>query len=295
MELRQLEYFVAVAEELHFGKAARRLHIAEQPLSYQIRKLENDLGFKLFDRTTRSVSLTPAGASLLADARKLLARSEQAADTARRIAAGEAGVVHLGYESATVPSVLPDFVKLFRAEYPEIDLILVEHSKAGLAAVAKEDDDACIVTRYERLPSWVEFIPFLEDEAVVALPIDHTLAEKDEIPAADLLGIPFLGYEGASSEPVNLFLARLAAQSDVDLDVSQEAESYMALLGLVAAGLGCTVVTASMSGFFSDRIAYRPLVEPSVRVEYGLALRKGDETPILSALRTVARHLKKLL
>ena len=144
MELRQLEYFVAVAEELHVGKAARRLHIAEQPLSYQIRKLENDLGFKLFDRTTRSVSLTPAGASLLADARKLLARSEQAADTARRIAAGEAGVVHLGYESATVPSVLPDFVKLFRAEYPEIDLILVEHSKAGLAAVAKELHDYAI-------------------------------------------------------------------------------------------------------------------------------------------------------
>lgn len=295
MELRQMRYFIAVADELHFGRAARKLHIAEQPLSYQVKKLEEELGFKLLDRTTRSVSLTPAGASFLQDARKIVEKSERAADTARRIALGEAGVVRLGYESATVPSILPDFVKLFRAEYPGIGLVLIEHATGGLRALTEDDIDACVVTRYDRLPGWVEFLPISSDRAVVALPAGHALAQVDEVRAADLAKGPFLGYTGAGGAPANLFMAKLAAQSDLDVDVSQEAESYMALLGLVAAGLGFTIVTECMADFFADQIVYRPLVDPEVHVEYGLALKHGDEGPMTSPLRTVARHLKAIL
>lgn len=295
MELRQIKYFLAVAEELHFRKAAEKLHIAEQPLSQQIRKLEDELGFKLLDRTTRSVSLTPAGESFMADGRKLIEQSERAADTARRIAAGEAGVVRLGYESATVPAILPDYVKLFRAEYPEIDLVLVEYPKAGLGALLEGDIDACVATRYERLPKWTEFTSIAKDYATVALPIDHVLAEREKVCAADLAGGPFLGYTGVASGPANQFMARLAVQSGLELEVSQEAESYLALLGLVAAGLGYTIVTGSMSGFFSDRIAYRALVRPEVAVEYGLVQRKDETAPTARALTTVAQHLKKIL
>lgn len=291
MELRQLKYFIAVAEELHFGNAAKRLHVAEQPLSYQIKKLENELGLKLFFRTTRSVALTPAGASLLKDAYEITARSKRAADNARRIASGKAGVVRLGFESATVPSVMPEFVRLFRAEYPEIDLVLVEHSKAGLSALADGVDDACLVTRYERLPRWVEYIPVVKDRAVVALPVDHPLAGKESIHPSDLANGNFLGYQGAGSIPVNQYLAKLAAVSDVELAVTQEAESYMALLGLVAAGFGFTIVTSSMEGFFSGRVVYRPLANPEIVVDYGLAVKEGDEKPTLEPLKSVARHL----
>lgn len=290
-----MKYFVTVAEELHFGRAAARLHMAEQPLSYQIKKLETELGFKLLERTTRSVALTAAGASFLDDARKILAHTERATDSAKRIAAGEAGIVRLGYESSAVPSILPNFVKLFRAEYPEIDLVLTEHSKAGLESLREDESDACLVTRYTRLPSTVEYHRIQKDIAVIALPIDNPLAEKQEIELSDLPKERFLGYRGMESGPVNQFLGQLAATSDIDMPVLQEAESYTALLGLVAAGLGFTIVTGCARRFFPDEVAYRPLVNPLVNIDYGLALRENDPSPVADSLRTVARHLARIV
>ncbi len=295
MELRQVRYFLAVAEELHFGRAAEKLHIAEQPLGYQIRKLEQELGFKLLDRTTRSVSLTPAGRSFMADARKILEQAERAADSARRIAAGEAGVVRLGYESATIPSILPSFVKLFRAEYPEIDLVLVEHSMTGLKSLAEGATDACLVTRYTRLPSSFEYLPVMKDRTVVALPADHPLESRESVELAELSDFSFLGYAGTESGPANQFMSHLAADTEQVFAVSQVAETYAALLGLVAAGLGFTIVTGSIGRLFLDNVSYVPFVNPSVTVDYGLALRGDDQSPFSSSLRTVARHLAVLI
>lgn len=295
MEFRQLEYFVAVAEDLHFGKAAARLHISEQPLSYQIKKLESDLGFRLFDRTTRSVSLTPAGKALLDDAYDIIARSKRAADSAKRIAAGKAGVIRLGFESATVLSIMPDFVRLFRSLYPDIELVLIEHPKAGLNAIIEDGDDACLVTRFERLPKWVDYKPIMKDKAVVALPIDHALAKNKEIRVSELSDGQFLGYSGVGSLPANQFMTRLSAVSDLELNVIQEAESYMALLGLVAAGLGFTVVTSCMSMFFKDKIAYLPLVDPEVSIDYGLATVLENASPMFKALYSVQSALSRIL
>lgn len=295
MELKQIRYFLAVAEELHFGRAAEKLHIAEQPLGYQIRRLEEELGFKLFDRTTRVVTLTPAGESLARDAGKLLEQADRAADTAGRIARGQAGVIRLGYESATVASILPDYVKLFRAEYPEIDLVLIEYSKGGLQALREEEINACLVTRYERLPKSVEFHPIFGDDAVIAISADHQLAAQKALSLGDMEGVRYLGYGGEESGPVNRFLAQLAASSDIETPVYQEAETYLALLGLVSAGLGFTIVTGAMAGLFSDKVAYRLMVDPAVRVDYGLALRQGEAAPTADALRTVARHLARLM
>jgi len=295
MELRQLKYFLAVAEELHFGKAAQKLHIAEQPLGYQVRRLENELGFKLFDRTTRSVKLTPAGQSFMADARRILLQTEYAAETARKISAGKAGLIRLGYESATIVAILPGFVKLFRAEYPEIELVLIEHSKAGLGPLRDGDIDACLITRYTRLPDGFEYLPVMKDRAVVALPIDHPLAERQAISLADLRDVPFLGYGGAGGESANRFMAQLVEYVGSDAPITHEADSYIALLGLVASNLGFTIVTSSMARLFAEEVRYIPLVEPSVNVDYGLALRVGESAPTAEALRTVAKHLAKII
>lgn len=294
MELRQIRYFLAVAEELHFRKAAERLHVAEQPMGYQIRRLEDELGFKLFERTTRSVRLTPAGESFMGDARRILAQAERAADTARRIAAGEAGVVRLGYESSTVVSVLPDFVRLFRAEYPEIDLVLVEHSKAGLEPLAAGDTDACLVTRFARIPSTFEYLPIMTDDAVAAIFAEHPLAERPNVSLSDLADEPFLGYADASGESANRFMAQLVERAGTEAPVQSEADTFTALLGLVSAGLGFTIVTASACKLFADEVAYVPLSDPAVGVDYGLALRAGEQAATAEALRTVATHLAKL-
>ena len=295
MDLQQLTYFVAVAEELHFGRAALKLHIAEQPLGYQIRRLEEELGFRLFDRTTRSVALTPAGAAFLEDARKLLAHADRATDSARRIAAGEAGVLRLGYEVSAVPSIMPDFVRLFRAEYPEIDLVLIEHSKGGVTSLLEGETDACLVTRFERLPKTIAYTPVLEDRAVIALQASHPLAETASVRLSDLEGIRFLGYSGTESDPANRFMAALASHSGMDAQIAEETESFLGLLGLVAAGLGFTIVTGCMASLLPAQIAYLPLVDPEVPVDYGLAIRAGETAPLLSSAQTVAKHLKALV
>ena len=294
MELRQLEYFLAVADELHFGRAAAKLNMAEQPLGYQVKKLETELGFKLFERTTRSVKMTAAGESFAADARRILAQSEQAADTARRIAAGEAGVVRLGYESSCVVSILADFVKLFRAEYPEIDLVLVEHSKQGLIPLYKGDTDACLITRYQRLPKTFEYFPIMTDQAVVALDAGHQLAKRESLSLPDLENVPFLGYADASGESANRFMAELIEHAGAEGVVRSEADTYVALLGLVSAGLGFTIVTESMKKLFPAEIAYVPLSSPAVKVDYGLALHKNNQPTCAEALRTVAKHLASI-
>lgn len=294
MELRQLRYFLAVAEELHFARAAERLHIAEQPLGYQVRKLESELGFKLLERTTRSVRLTPAGESFMADARRILGQTERAADTARRIANGEAGVVRLGYESATIPSILPSYVKLFRAEFPDINLVLIEHSVNGLSALAENETDACLVTRYTRLPSSFEYLPIMRDRAVAAIPADHPLASCDAIDLEMLLDMNFLGYAGEDGDPVNQFMSYLATDTDKVFRVSQEAGTYAALLGLVAAGLGFTIVTGAIGKLFTDDVSYIPIENPAVTVDYGIAFRNGDPSPLANTLRTVARHLSSV-
>ena len=291
MELRQLHYFLVVAEELHFGKAAQRLHIAEQPLGYQIRKLEGELGFKLLNRTTRSVSLTAAGAAFMEDARKILEQSQRAAENARRIAQGKAGKLRLGYESATVPSILPSFVRFFREEFPEIELELMEYSQVGLTALVDGETDACLATRYTRLPSSIEYHRIRNDATYIALPRGHALSSKPELSIFDVANEQFLGYRGMQSAPANLFLQQLIATTDLEMPVIQEAESFTTLLGLVAAGLGFTIVTGCARQFFANEVDYRPLTNPAITVDYGLALRKGDTAPIADSARSVAKHL----
>lgn len=295
MDLRQLEAFVAVAEERHFGRAALKLHLAEQAVGYQIRKLEDELGFRLFERTTRSVALTPAGTAFLESTRGILKETAWAADSARRIAAGEAGVVRLGYEVSCVPSVMPDYVRLFRAEYPDINLVLVERSKGGIASLLAKDTDACLVTRFERLPKGVSYLPILQDRAVIALQAGHPLADKGQVSLSELADMPFLGYSGLESGPVNRFLGDLATHVGIDSSVEQETESFLGLLGLVAAGIGFTIVTEAIAKVMPGGVAFVPMVNPEVLVDYGLAVREGDDLPTSPALITVAKHLKRVL
>lgn len=295
MDSRQIECFLAVVEELHFGRAAKKLHLAEQPLGCQVRKLEEEVGFKLFERTTRSVKLTPAGASFAVDAQRILVQGRCAVDTARLISQGKAGMIRLGYESATVVSILPGFVKLFRTKYPEISLELVEHSKEGLKPLANGDTDACLITRYVRLPQGFEYVPIMKDRAVIALSREHSLANKASLDLSALADVPFLGYAGANGESANRFMSQLVEYAGADCPILHEAETCTAILALVSAGLGFTIVTESMSKLFSEDVRFVPLADPRVGVDYGLAFGEGDERPIAESLRAVARHLERSL
>lgn len=291
VEIRQIEIFVTVADERHFRRAADRLYMSEQALGQQIRKFEGELGFRLFDRSTRSVELTPEGAALIDDARRLLAQAARTEDTARHIAAGELGTVRLGYESSTVVSILPKFVIAMRAEHPGIDLMLIEHNKAGLASLDSGETDACLIACYSSIPKRFEFHLVKRELAYVALPAGHPLAQSDGLGVNDLKGVPFLGYADANGESPNRFMAQLFTNVALEAPIQHEADSYVALLGLVSAGMGFTFVTGSMRKLFAGEVAYVPFIDPAVYVDYGLALRVGETLPAADALRAVADKL----
>src|SRR3954453_15892050 len=193
MELRHLRYFVAVAEELHFGRAARRLQLAQPPLSRQIQGLEQELGVRLLERTKRHVELTPAGKVFLEHARKLLTEADHAVAAARRAARGEIGRLAIGFVGAATYSALPELLRVFHTRFPDVELVLYEMTSA-------HQHDALREGRIE-----VGFVrPAIPDDTlarrvargeplVAALPAGHRLARRDEpIPLSDLAGEPFI-------------------------------------------------------------------------------------------------------
>ncbi|WP_283171597.1 LysR family transcriptional regulator [Curtanaerobium respiraculi] len=292
MEFRQLECFIAVAEELHFGKAAKRLHIAEPAFGKQIKNLESELGFPLLERTTRSVKLTPAGRAFAEETRKTLRQSEHAADAARQIAADKAGVVRLGYESSAAPAILPTFMKRFRNFYPDIELVTLECSLGGLSKIAEGSIDACLITRSSKLPEGFGYTCILHDTALVALPAYHPLAKREEVSFSELSGTVMLGYKGArENDPSNQFMAEIAAR--YGFPYRREAESHMALLALVAAGMGFTPATGTMSKLMSGEVAYVRIADPGIIVEHGLALPLTGQAPVAKALKNVALRLAR--
>jgi DNA-binding transcriptional LysR family regulator len=238
MEHRLLRSFVAVAEELHFGRAARRLHISQPPLSAQIRKLEDDLGVLLFERTQRRVDLTPAGTALLGRARHLLAESERAALEVQRVARGESGVLAVGYAAAATHEISARVVPRFRAARPQVRLELSE-----MRSVAPPD-----ALREGRIELGLACVPIdapdlvqhalVRERLVVALPQKHPLAKEDSVAVRALDREPYVGvrpdvepgWAGASM--------RALRRAGVLREPVQETDSKIALIGLVAAGLG---------------------------------------------------------
>lgn len=173
MNTDYLRYFVAVAEELHFRRAAERLFMAQQPLSRQVQRLEAECGVKLFERTTRRVALTAAGEAFLEEVRRTLAALDRAVKTARRAANEEVGTLRLGYTATALYNVLPEAVRAFREQYPEVQLELTEMSSAGLERALLAKDIQAALLYGPVADAAVESVLLLEEPLVVALPERH--------------------------------------------------------------------------------------------------------------------------
>ncbi|MGN0038885.1 MAG: LysR family transcriptional regulator [Coriobacteriales bacterium] len=292
MELRQLKYFLAVAETLHFGRAARSLHMAEQPLSFQIKKLEGELGFQLFERSTRSVRLTEAGESLRESCATAMALLDHGVDQARRVAQGRSGVIRIGYESSTVHSIFPEVINAFRARYPDVKVMLSERIQATQRDFEEDRFDACVVTNYAGAPEGAEYIPLRRESVVVALPKGHKLSGRESLKITDLMTERVISYQGLAATEAAAFIAALARQENFAFEIAQEADSYMTILGLVATGMGVSIVTDSMSDLLADRIDYRPLAQPVIEVSSGIAWRKGSSNPSVMNLVDMASKMR---
>lgn len=292
MELRHLRYFVKVASELHFGRAAEALGISQPPLSQQIRLLEQELGVQLFERSSRKVRLTVAGRLFLGEARATLAQADHAADVARRSAIGEIGELAIGISASTlfVPAVSRTIAR-FHAQFPNVRLRFIERSiTAQREAVANGALDLGFVRGRERplMPDAIEARCLGRDRMLVLLPRSHPLAQDDApVAAAALAGEAMVHYpydrEGFLEDLYALF-----RQAGFRPRVVHEAQEMSTLLGLVAAGLGISVLPGSLARLTVDTLCSRELADEEAVSAMWLLHRPDRASPAM-------RHFMDLL
>jgi DNA-binding transcriptional LysR family regulator len=283
MELRHFRYFVAVAEELHFGRAAKRLGISQPPVSQQIRALETEIGVELLRRTKRNVRLTPAGEVLLQAARKLLRGVEETMDVARRAARGEVGTVQIGYAPGIEIEILPKLLRAFAHRYPAVDVrILPLHTRDQLEALRQRRIDVGLI----RLPAMADDLHIAEicrEPLILVAPANHALAKRRTITFRDLEGVPYV-HLARNYEPTyyDLILG-LAQSAQVTLRVVAESSHLYDNLSLVAAGVGVTLLPTGVRRIRRDGVVYRPVGPRKVEVKTGLAYRKNElsQVPVM--------------
>jgi DNA-binding transcriptional LysR family regulator len=295
MELRQLRYFVALAEELHFGRAAQRVALTQPPLSQAIRNLESELGVRLFERTRRRVALTHAGAAFLEDARLTLARAAEAVDRAQRAARGEVGRLAVGFLAATAYTLLPLVLREFARDFPGVKLDLRELTLPQLFEALRRGDVEVALLRPPVADAELASAVILEERFVLALPVAHRLCALTRVPARQLVNEPFVMYPRHPGLVFHDIVKGFCLQHGFTPRVAQEASQTHAVIGLVSAGLGVALVPASAQKIGLAGVAYRPLADRTPLARTTVAWRRADASPVVAAFLEVARRAAKQL
>ncbi len=277
-DLRRLRYFIAVAERLHFGRAAEALHISQPPLSRAIRGLEERLGVRLLARSRRRVELTAEGARFLEEARRITGQLERASLELRAMASGHRGHLRVGFVSLADYGVLPELLKRYKAARPGVALALREmlSPEQAAALAAGELDFALLIPPVaESVP--LEHLVVQRERFVVALPAGHRLARaRGKIALSALAGEPFVTVPREIAPGLYDIVAALAEQAGISLNVAQEAIQMQTVVSLVSSGLGVAVVPASIANLGRRGVAYRALSDRHPRLDVWLAWRRGS-------------------
>jgi DNA-binding transcriptional LysR family regulator len=261
MELRHLRAFVAVADELHFRRAAERLHVAQSPLSQLIQRLEAELGVVLFHRSRRRVELTDAGHAALAPARAALAFADRAAEQARAAAEGRAGVLRLGFVGSAA-ELLPDVLRALGADAPAVEVRLREATAAQqLAALRHGGLDAGIMAA-PRAAAGLTVHRIDRPPLLAALPAGHRLARRSTVDVGALQGEPFVLFPRGEGQELHDAVMAACARGGFVPDVVQEAMAMSTVAALVGGGAGVSIVPASAAAYHADAVAFRPLRPP---------------------------------
>lgn len=292
MELRHLRYFVAVGDALNVGRAAIALHIAQPPLSRAIRALEEELGTELFRRGARGVTLTGAGAALLPEARRLLRDAEALRQNARQYAAGEAGMLAIGFVSTASYNVLPRIVPAFRARRPGVRLALREATSdvQAPALVAGEIDVGFLIAG--SVPPSLAYEPLHREPMIAALPARRRWPRR--VSMRRLAREPFILFPREVAPELHDAIIALCRAAGFSPRIGQEAIQMQTIVSLVAGGMGVALVPASLEHLGRDGVVYRPLAERGPRVEVGLAWRAADDSPLTRAFVAEARAASTL-
>ncbi|MBD1552326.1 LysR family transcriptional regulator [Pseudomonas typographi] len=284
MELRQLECFVLVAEELHFGRAAERLHMTQPPLSRQIRLLEQQLRVELFIRANNRVQLTAAGTALLADARDMLERVQRTRQRILRVSQGQVGQVRLGFTAGGANHLMPEMLAKAARELPELTIEL--HEQPSIALVERLRKNEIDIALLRRVPAdqAFEHRVLLRETLVAALPWEHALASARQMPLAQFDGQPFIGYSEPEGAHFQSLIAELFERHGIHPRYVQRVGQSDALLGLIRAGLGAGIVPSSLTRLRPPGIIFVDLEATPVTTAMYIVWRGNDENPAVPAL-----------
>lgn len=288
IDLRHLRYFLVVAEELHFSRAAERLDIAQPPLSQMIRRLEHELGVSLFHRTKRQVSLTDAGVVFCEEAKRTLAQAERAIRCARRANSGELGRLMVGFIGSAAYSVLPSIVRRFREQYPDVDLTLQELSTIQqVHALRNGQLQVGFLRPFGQEPT-LRYKVILQEPLVIALPEHHRLSPQTKIRMGMLADEPFILFPRTLAPELYDQIISLCQHARFSPHVVQEAMQLPTIVSLVAAGIGVAVIPASLQNLGRTGVSYRTIREPTPKAELVVAWSTEKPSVLLeSFLRVV--------
>lgn len=292
MDVRNAQAFVAVAEELHFGRAAQRLHMAQPPLSRLIRQLESDLGAPLFERNTRKVELTAHGEALLEPARELIMMSQRMREIARLVEMGESGNLSLGFGEAAASQIVGELARQIRQRHPGISLNLVNAQfwHTGIEKILDGRLDL-LIGRWDILPAEVDSFVIGHDDVLIAMPDNHRLAAQESISPAELASEPWVVLQGGTSQMPNR-INQLAQTGGFVPRIVQVAPDSSTLLLLVGAGIGISLSLSSIRDNLPTRgVVFRPLDPGNAPLAVRLIWRRADRNPLISKVLAIAQEL----
>ncbi|MBT0959558.1 LysR family transcriptional regulator [Denitromonas iodatirespirans] len=286
-EISQIRCFVAVAEELHFSRAAERLNMTQPPLSRQIRLLEHHVGTQLIERTSRSVRLTAAGRAFLPQAARILRMAEEAAATARRVAKGETGSLSIGFTAASGYGLLPQIVRRIRVHSPGISLTLKELvSRGQLEALAAGQLDLGLLRPHAEHGE-LEAISLAQESLVLAIPSREAAHWPERPVPADLNGRPFVMYSPYEAQYFYHLLQGIFDRSAASPDVVEYVAQMHTMLALVHSGIGAALIPEAATRLHFEGIVMRRLAtDPPRPVETVCAYRKDNDNPVLGIFKT---------
>lgn len=293
MDVLQARAFLAVAHQLHFGRAATSLNIAQPPLSRQIRQLERQIGARLFDRSTRHVALTPAGEALIESAEELVKVSEQAPERVREALEGETGRVRLGYSGASINRKVGELTRRVRAARPGVTLELYssQFSHLGLDRVREGSLDV-VLGRWDFLPAEIESSVVACEEILAVLPSTHPLADREAVSMAQLKDESWIVLPSGMGAALQGRLNSLAMAKGFTPKVAQTAPDSWTQLVLVGAEMGCALSLDSVRDNIAvDGAKFIPMVEADKPLEVRMIWRRTDATPALRSVLQIAQQV----
>jgi DNA-binding transcriptional LysR family regulator len=296
MELRHLRYFRTVATELHFGRAAEKLHIAQPPLSHQIRQLETELGFELFNRTKRSVALTPAGQVFLTQVDRIFQQLAQAIEIGRKTSRGELGQISIGFVGSATYNVLPSILHQFRDRYPQVQIKLHELTTDRQLIWLHEGRIDIGLMRPPIIEPDISSQVIFQESLVVALPVTHRLATMTTIDLASLATEPFILFPRQLAPGLYDPIITICQAVGFSPLVVQECIQMQTIVSLVSANLGVSILPESIQEVQRYGVVYKPIQDPIVPVStlvrrlatISIGWRTNDDSPTMNRLLEIA-------